>query len=153
MNWEKAAEAFAVNKLSPEALQGAPTFACIMPSLMLELSHPVWVAHNTAFDSQMIRQELERLGRKLEDPPLLICTKELAAYLEPEAVGNKLFEVAARYGVQQEDAHRAQVDATVCGNILVAMLEQFPDLPRTIDGMRETCRKASAQWKKKGWRR
>jgi DNA polymerase III epsilon subunit-like protein len=151
LDWEKSAEALSVNNLTKEALVGKPTFEETLPDLMVELAHPVWVAHNMPFDFQMLAQEWARLGRTLEPPPLLLCTCRLAAFLSPMAQGNKLHQVAARYGVVQDGAHRAVVDAEVCGGIATSMVKQGK-LPTDNDTMRMMMRQADVAWKRKGRR-
>jgi DNA polymerase III epsilon subunit-like protein len=145
-NDSRVQEALLVNHLTYADLEGKPTFAQILPDLMVALAHPVWVAHNFSFDFLQVQQEFARAGRSLEAPPLTICTRRLAAYLSHEIKGNKLHEVAARYGVAQEGAHRAAVDARVCGYILYSMQKQGV-LPADDAGIRELSRSADHSWR------
>jgi DNA polymerase III epsilon subunit-like protein len=94
----------------------------------------------------MLAQEWARLGITLEPPQLAICTCRLAAYLSPTVKGNKLAQCAARYNVNQEDAHRAAVDARVCGHILLAMRQQGR-LPEDDAAMLELVTRADRAWK------
>lgn len=122
---EQVQGALAVNKLTREMLVGKPTFEQVLPDLLVELSHAdVWVAHNAQFDMSMLTNELRRLGRPAIESPLLVCTRNLASHVGGGAGGNKLSQVAARFGVTQEDAHRAVVDARVCGLVLEAMRQR-----------------------------
>lgn len=118
----KVQEALAVNKLTRELLQGRLTFEQILPDLLVELSHDVLVAHNMDFDLRMLSQELKRLSRPALVPRLPICTLDLASHLSGKPKGNKLGDVATRYNIPQNGAHRAVADATVCGLVLAAML-------------------------------
>ena len=115
--------ALAVNQIKTADLKGQPTFADVLPDLLLELGHHVWVAHNASFDVRMINQEMRRLGRPVLSPPLLLCTRDLAIHLGGPPKGNKLGDVAARFNVKQDGEHRAAVDATVCGRVLAAMVQ------------------------------
>jgi DNA polymerase III epsilon subunit-like protein len=142
----KVAEALSVNKLRYDDLHGKPTFEQALPDLLVELAHPVWVAHNMDFDFRMLRQEFERLGRPLEPPPLRVCTMSLSSYLNPSVKGHKLGDVAGRCGVQQDGAHRAAVDATVCGHILT-VFDKNAHFPEDLATMAEICKKADVQWK------
>jgi DNA polymerase-3 subunit epsilon len=143
-NDERVQGALAVNKIDPKDLKGHPTFEQVLPDLLLELSHSIWVAHNAAFDIRMLNQELTRAKRPALEPPLVVCTKNLAAHLSPDTKGNKLYEVAARYNVPQDAAHRAAVDATTCGLILAAML-RAGRVPREDSGLREMCKTAAGR--------
>ncbi len=146
---ENVKKAMEVNKLSRSELEDKPTFAEYLPDLMYELAFPVKVAHNADFDLRMIRQELSRLpsaqGAVL-DADFVICTKDLSCYLNGATAVNRLNDVAARYGVEQLDAHRATVDASTCGKVLLAMLERSI-LPREDKAMKDLCRIANSQWK------
>jgi DNA polymerase III subunit epsilon len=145
-NDSRVQEALSVNHLTRAELEGKPTFAQILPDLMVELAHSVWVAHNFSFDFEQVQQEFARAGRSLEAPPLTICTCRLAAYLSPAVKGNKLYQVAARYGVPQESAHRAAVDARVCGYLLDRMNKQSR-LPADDVGMKDLVVRADMAWK------
>jgi DNA polymerase-3 subunit epsilon len=145
---EKVAQALSVNKLTREQLQGKPTFAQVLPDLLVELSHDVLVAHNAEFDLAMLNQELQRLNRPVLSPQLLVCTRDLAFRFNWTNDGNKLDQAASRYGIAFEDAHRAAVDARTCGAILGAILEKHP-LPTEVGPMAELCRAANAAWKAK----
>jgi DNA polymerase III subunit epsilon len=141
-------EALSINKITFEDLQGKPTFGDIIADLMVELAHAVWVAHNYDFDSTQIQQEFVRAGREFIPPELGLCTCRLAAFVSPMAQGNKLYQVAARYGVLQESAHRAVVDAKVCGGLLDRMMKQGK-LPADDTEMRSMMAQADNAWKRK----
>lgn len=130
VDWEdgQVKKALEVNQIKREELEGKPTFEEVLPQLLLELSIPVWVAHNLDFDLRMLQQEFARLNQSLPLPHLGACTFRLSAHLNPRAPSNKLADTAAHYGVLQEDAHRATVDARVCGLIL-AQMHQRGEVP------------------------
>jgi DNA polymerase III epsilon subunit family exonuclease len=138
-------KALEVNRIKQEDLVGKPTFEQKLAEVLLELSTDVWVAHNADFDMRMLRQEFDRLHKPHATPPMLVCTMLAAAYTSTER-RNKLQDVAARLHVQQEDAHRAVVDATVCGRIFCEMLRQ-KIVPDSEEGMREFMLKAEKSWK------
>jgi DNA polymerase-3 subunit epsilon len=148
LDWEDEhlLKALESNHLTHEMLQDKPVFAEILPDLMSSLVCPVWVAHNLEFDLRMLRAEFERLDRQLVAPPLQICTMSLGSFLNTTDEGNGLEKVAARFQVAQPSAHRAEVDATVCGRILAAMIERCR-LPTDDLAMADLCRKAVAHWR------
>lgn len=147
VNWddEQVKKALEVNGLTREELVDKPRFKDIAGDLLVELSHPVLVAHNAEFDVRMLNQELQRLGHPALSTQLLICTKNLASHIANGAKGNRLHEVAARYGVKQSGAHRAAVDAITCGNILQVMHTRG-QLPREDPAMREYCELTNRAW-------
>ena len=147
VDWEnpKVQKALEVNHITRADLAGKPTFSEVMLDVLHEFSFDLWVAHNAEFDVQMLSQEFARAGRKFEPPPLTLCTMQLAGY-RTNAKGNKLADVAARYGVPQDGAHRAVVDATVCGSIFREMIRK-DDLPPTLHGLKELSARAAKSWK------
>lgn len=148
VDWNDAnvMKALEVNRIRRADLQGKPTFEQVLPDLLLELSQDVWVAHNAEFDLRMLNQEMQRLGRPALKPNMLVCTRNLAARLESGARGNKLAEVAQRYSVRFEDAHRAAVDARTCGRILGEMVRRG-QLPSDGRAMAEFCQLAEKSWR------
>ena len=144
VDWDNAdvRKALEINRIDRKDLQGRPTFSQVLPDLLMEFSHDVWVAHNASFDMRMIGQELQRLNRPALSPKMLICTLELARHFG--GATNKLNEVAARFRIAMEDAHRAAVDARTCGLILNAMLLEGR-VPREDVAMAELTKKAAAR--------
>ncbi len=150
VNWDdpNVKKALEVNRLTRDELEGKPRFGDVVGDLLLEMSHPVIVAHNAEFDMRMLNQELQRLGRQPLSPQLLICTKNLASQLSGGTPGNRLADVACRYNVLQEGAHRAAADAITCGRVLHRMYE-LGKLPQADEEMGVFCRRADAAWKGK----
>lgn len=141
----KVKEALAINHIDVETLKGKPAFAQVVPDLFMELSQEVWVAHNADFDVRMLNQELMRLKRPmLAVPSIVACTWNLAMYISKTKYGNKLAEVAARFNVPVEDAHRAAGDARTCGRIFEGM-RRAGHLPADAMDMVGLCKRADAE--------
>ena len=153
VNWDdpNVKKAMEVNGIPLEELADKPTFADIAGQLILCLSQDVWVAHNYEFDSRMLAQEFTRAKYPAFTPVLGVCTKNLGSFFSETSSSNKLADVASRYGVVQAGAHRAVVDARVCGEILVAML-RAKQLPEDSTEFSTMCKQADASWSKR-WRR
>ena len=138
VDWEdeQVKEALKVNGIRREQLKDAPTFKEIAPTLMDELGAAIWVAHNAPFDMRILEYEFQRLGAPMPwRPGLLVDTQALAMKLDgarPFTKGYKLLDVAARLGVTPGGAHRAEVDATTCGEILVALGPKLPVRAREL---------------------
>jgi DNA polymerase III subunit epsilon len=115
--------ALAVNGLRREDLVGKPTFQEAYDQICVALSSKVWVAHNAEFDKRMLRQELSLFNstQLLDVPDHVLCTKKLAAQFAPRLENHKLESVARRWQIPQQDAHRAVVDARVCGLVFAEM--------------------------------
>lgn len=146
-NDPKVQGALAVNKLTREQLHGQPTFEQVLPDLLVELSNSAnWVAHNAEFDMGMLGNEFGFLGRAAPQPKLLICTKNLGNHLNGGQPPNKLQDVAARFSIPQDNAHRAVVDARVCGLILAEMHRRAL-LPTADGAMSSLCLEAATRWR------
>src|SRR5579862_3534909 len=111
INWESedVVEALGVNGLRREQFDGQPTFTEIFPRLFsyLRLAR-VWVAHNARFDLRMLNQEFQRNhGTNFPIVPQegTLCTLTLERSLHPGVKGNKLEEVAVRWGVVPDGSH------------------------------------------------
>ena len=148
----KVKEAMAVNGIAVADLADKPVFGQVFPQMLVELSVPVWVAHNAEFDVTQIRQEMRRLGKELLSPELVICTKHLGAFVDPEAPKNRLQDVVARYGVVQETTHRAEADAEACGLVLAAMARSGK-LPDSDLDMKRLTQRAADSWSSRSSRR
>lgn len=68
---EIGAQAFAVNGISPELLQGAPTFAGVADAVAAALEGAVLIAHNAPFDAAFLACEMALLGRPAPLNPTL----------------------------------------------------------------------------------
>ena len=151
INWDdaKVKEALNVNKIDPKDLEGAPTFKDVFHRLQIHFRDAeVWVAHNSEFDLRMLNQEHRfHFGADFAISPKLacLCTKLLSNKIHPHERSHRLQDVAPRWGVQQEGAHRAASDAITCGRILHAM-RQKNALPASGEDMLSFHKQASANW-------
>lgn len=81
------------------------------------------VAYNAKFDRPFLESELARVGKVLPDIPwidpfVFIC--EFDRFKR----GKKLSDAARRWGVNLENAHRAQADAEAAGNLMLKMADK-----------------------------
>ncbi|MFR9794990.1 DEDDh family exonuclease [Streptomyces sp. MS06] len=101
-----------IHGLTSEVLAGAPLFADVAEEFAERLTGRVLVAHNAAFDWQMIAREYARAQRQ---PPVRqrLCTIALSKELGLALPNHKLESLAAHFGVVQQRAHHALDDARV----------------------------------------
>jgi DNA polymerase III alpha subunit (gram-positive type) len=124
---EHVKEALAHNKISIEALMyKAYTFKKVRERLESEISEPIWVIHNAAFDTRMLAQEYERLELSFPQAPFIFCTKIFDELINPADKGRKLENLCSRWGVQNISEHRAFGDAQATGDIFSKMLQVLP---------------------------
>ena len=78
------------------------------------------VAHNAQFDTRFLSQALTRCGLSAN---FLFCdTLKLCKDSLPALPNKKLSTVAKHFCISQQDAHRAEDDARVCGEVFVRLL-------------------------------
>jgi len=143
-NDDEVLGALEVNGLSKEYCAGNPTFAEVMVDLLVWLEEKVWVGHNLAFDIRMLKQEFDFAHTAWGFKPLELCTQYLSYKLDTQ-VGNKLEDVAPRWGVEQPFAHRAVIDAKVSGQILQKMILKG-HLPKDHGPMEHMRKEAASAW-------
>lgn len=152
VNWEdtKVQQALKVNGLSRNELIGSPLFAQIYDKLLEVMAGQVWVAHNVDFDLRMLLQECNRCGKTelMQMPQVAFCTKCLAYQVAPDLPNHKLETVAQRWGVEQQQAHRALDDATTCGMVLAEMYGDVL-LPEDDERMLALFRASQLAWNRK----
>jgi len=148
LDWESPSiqEALKVNGLTKEACAEGGSFESIIAELLERLREAVWVGHNISFDLRMLRQEFSLASIPFPAAPQLeLCTKNLDYKLNPQGPSYKLSDVATRWGVEQPAAHRAVVDAQVCGEVLGKMVEQ-DKLPTELEHMKGFHQEAGISW-------
>jgi DNA polymerase-3 subunit epsilon len=146
---ESVQKALSINKITRAQLVGAPKFKDVIADLLIELSHPIWAAHNAEFDVNMLAQERALLNDPTLPPSMSdICfdTMSLSSQIHPAERTHKLADTAARWGVVPDGAHRAASDAITCGRILWKMIEagKIPALRAEAEEFQKT---ASQSWK------
>ncbi len=121
-----------VNGLSDAELEAAPPFAEIAGEVENRLGEAVIVCHNAGFDLQFLDSEFRRLGHAVQFPSVIdtlaIARRhfELRSYI--------LTVLAAEFGIQNPEAHRALGDALTVKGVLFAMLEALKPLGIGMDG-------------------
>jgi DNA polymerase-3 subunit epsilon len=99
---------FAVNRITPEQLAGAPCFASVAGALRAALDGAAIVAHNAPFDLEFLHAELALAGQPALNAPA-IDTLALARRLFPRRQSHSLAALAAALG-SQAPSHRAMDD-------------------------------------------
>ena len=107
-------------------VRDAPTFAELADTLLERLRDAVFIAHNARFDYGFLKAEFARLGIPWRATTL--CTVRLSRLIDPDRSPHTLDAVAARYGLDGEQRHRALGDARVLWRFLQALAARRPPL-------------------------
>ncbi len=103
-----------ITGITPLMVKGAPTFGEVFPRIQqFHVGAHAWVAHNCAFDTAMMANEISRIGKivHMPFPPRKICTVQSSMAIEQRrlTLSNLYKEL---FGEPFEGAHRAKVDVT-----------------------------------------
>lgn len=82
------------------------------------------VAHNAAFDANVLAFEAARHALTLPESPLLDTVKLARRYV-PEAIDHKLETLTAHFEIEVDVRHRALPDAVSCWKVLEACIERL----------------------------
>ncbi len=118
------AEASRINGITDEMLRGKPTARDVLPDFLSFSEGTILVAHNAPFDVSFVNEELARLG-KAGLAHRVVDTRILAREVFPGLPKYALQDLAARFGIEAKDAHRAEDDARVCMELFLLCVERI----------------------------
>lgn len=101
-----------ITGITPLMVKDAPTFGMMFPTIQkFHVGVNEWVAHNCAFDTAMMANEIARIGKIVHFPfpPTKVCTVQSSMCIEQRrlTLTNLHKEL---FGVPFEGAHRAKDD-------------------------------------------
>lgn len=110
-----------IHGITEAEVRRAPPIAGVLSELIAFIGGRIVVAHNLSFENRFLTEELRKAG--LSPAPFRgICTYRAATRLVKDAPNHKLSTIAAHFGVKQESAHRALVDAETCAQVAVNLV-------------------------------
>ena len=111
-----------LHHITPEMLQGAPTFHEITGDVLQRMDGRVLVAHNIMFDEKFLRSALQEVvGIELEPFPGL-CTARLAQDIYQTSRLQRLESLAVSFGIPVHNLHAALPDTVLCAEVLLRLL-------------------------------
>ncbi|MEL6760429.1 MAG: exonuclease domain-containing protein [Myxococcota bacterium] len=133
-----APEATAVHGIRDDDVRDAPGFAELAAELTAFLRGCDLSGFNVErFDLPLLAKEFERIGQKFPDSGTrIIDSWRIFLKKEPR-------DLTAAYrlycGKDLEGAHSAEADAVAAADVLLAQVERYADLPKTVDALDEYC--------------
>lgn len=109
----------AIHGIRDEDVEGEPPFAALAPALAELARGAVIIAHNAPFDLSFLQAELARAGLAPAANEVL-DTRIVAKAAFPGLPSYRLVDLAARFGIGHERAHRALDDARACAELFLA---------------------------------
>ncbi len=115
--WQKS---IPIHGIQPEMLDGQPTIDKVLPLFHRFAGDSILVAHNAAFDMNMLRMKEAVSGVKFINP--VLDTLLLSAVVHPEQKYHTLEAIAERLGVSIVGRHTALGDALATGEIFLKLI-------------------------------
>jgi DNA polymerase-3 subunit epsilon len=112
-----------ITGITNEMVANSPYFRTVAQQIadFIE-SHDRIVAHNAAFDRDMVEIEFARLGIKINIPEV-VCTVEATEWLQGYRLSlGKLHEKL--FGFDFEDHHRAEADTRALGKVYLELVQR-----------------------------
>ncbi|MDP2653640.1 MAG: 3'-5' exonuclease [Candidatus Omnitrophota bacterium] len=116
--------AFAVNRITPEMLRGAPVAGEVLPEFLDFWGGACLVGHHVRFDLGFLMSELSLSGLSCPSPVHAIDTVRLARSVMPGLDRYSLVSVAYALGVADSQRHRAMEDVELTFAIFRKLLEK-----------------------------
>lgn len=123
--------AASANGLTDDMLSGAPFFAGLAKKVQSLLKDSVVVCHNAQFDLQFLDSEFRRLNRQIEIPNLIDTLHIAREHFDFHS--NSLSNIAAEFGIQNPQAHRALADALTDKSVFFALMESLKPVGKKLD--------------------
>ncbi len=113
-----------VNGITNEMVQGKPTIDRLLESFSDFCADDVLVAHNANFDFQFLVSDIVRLESKAPRGAIL-DTCNIARKIIPGLPNYKLGTLVQHLGIQSSNFHRAEEDATYCGELFLHLIQKM----------------------------
>ena len=110
--------------ISDTMVRSAPTFAQVAERLYDTLEDAVFVAHNARFDFSFLKSEFARTG--ITWTTRMLCTVRLSRRLFPDRGTHSLDAIAARFGLDDSERHRALGDARLLWRFAQRLYDRVP---------------------------
>ncbi|MBC8042477.1 MAG: DEDD exonuclease domain-containing protein [Rhizobacter sp.] len=108
--------------ITNEMVKSAPVIREVLPQLLDFIGESVFVAHNAQFDLGFVNMELQRHGHA-PLPNASLCTVRLARRLVPKNQKKNLGDLAASFGIEIHNRHRAKGDCEATVLVLAELLK------------------------------
>ncbi|NJN98441.1 MAG: DNA polymerase III subunit epsilon [Anaerolineales bacterium] len=109
-----------IHGISLDMLQGQPTIEQVLPQFWRFSEDTVLVAHNAAFDMQLLQLKEAQTGLKFINP--VLDTLLLSAVIHPNLEGHSLEAIARRLGITIMGRHTSLGDAILTGEIFLKLI-------------------------------
>ena len=117
-------EASRVNGITDDMLKGQPSIEEVLPKFAFFCKADLLVAHNAIFDFQFLAKAIQE-HQSPSPQGLILDTYSLARKVFPQALNYKLATLCEHLKIKTGSFHRAEADATACGELFKCILQKL----------------------------
>lgn len=110
-----------ISGITNEMVKDAPKFHEVAKDILAFTEGKIFVAHNSAFDYNFVKDEFASLGFRFKRDTL--CTVKLSRKLMPGKKSYSLGNLCESIGIEIENRHRAEGDAVATAKLLDILLQ------------------------------
>ncbi len=116
--------ASAVNGITDDMVRGKPRIETLLQSFSDFCEDSILVAHNAPFDAGFLTMDIKRF-ESAAPKGLIIDTLTISRKVFPGLPNYKLGTLVQHLKIPSTGFHRAEEDATYCGNVFLEMLKRI----------------------------
>ncbi len=116
--------ATAVNGITDDMVRGKPRIDTLLQSFSEFCENSILVAHNAPFDAGFLTMDIKRY-EAAAPKGLIIDTLTISRKVFPGLPNYKLGTLVQHLKIPSTGFHRAEEDATYCGNVFLEMLKRI----------------------------
>ena len=113
-----------VNRITNEMVSGKPKIESVLEPFAKFCGDDLLVAHNASFDFQFLLSDIVRL-ESLAPRGVILDSCNMARKILPGLPNYKLGTLVEHLKIESSDFHRAEEDATYCGQLFIKMIEKM----------------------------
>ncbi|MBC7743415.1 MAG: 3'-5' exonuclease [Bdellovibrionaceae bacterium] len=116
--------ATAVNRITDQMVQGKPRIETILASFAEFCEDSIMVAHNAPFDAQFLTCDIKKF-ESAAPRGLILDTLPISRKVFPGIPNYKLGTIVQHLKIPTTGFHRAEEDATYCGQIFLELIKRI----------------------------
>ncbi len=112
-----------VNGITDDMVVGKPTIETLLDPFAEFCAGDVLVAHNASFDAGFLTSDINKFESKA-GTGLILDTYSMSKKVFPGLLNYKLGTLVQHLAIPSSQFHRAEEDATYCGQLFIRMIEK-----------------------------
>ncbi len=117
--------ASAVNGITDQMLVGQPKITDVLEPFGEFCGDDIMVAHNAPFDTQFLASDYKKFEFAVGPRGIVLDTCAMARKILPGLANYKLGTLVQHLSIQASGFHRAEADASYCGQLFIKMVSRI----------------------------